>query len=61
MKGAGFFTGSFTIADATLFYPEFWSVARLKQQLPRNLGGHFEMMKSRPAVQQVLEKEGLSL
>jgi glutathione S-transferase len=61
MNGREFFTGSFTIADATLFYPEFWSVSRLKQKLPRSLAAHFEAMKSRRAIQKVLEKEGLIL
>lgn len=49
-----------SIADAALFYLEFWVVERLKQQLPANVAAHYERMRARPAVQKVLKDEGLS-
>jgi glutathione S-transferase len=49
-----------SIADAALFYLEFWIVERLKQQLPPNVAKHYARMKARPAVQKVLKDEGLA-
>lgn len=49
--------GGFSIADAALFYVEFWA-DRLKQQLPANCGAHYGRMRSRPAVRSVLRTEG---
>jgi glutathione S-transferase len=47
------------VADAALFYVEFWA-GRLGVTLPPNLAAHFERMKSRPAVQSALKAEGLA-
>lgn len=50
---------TFSIADAILFYPEYWARARLKQTLPDNLAAHYTAMLSRPSVQEALRQEGL--
>jgi glutathione S-transferase len=52
--------GSFSIADAALFYVEFWA-DKLKMKLPDNCRAHYERMLSRPAVRRVLLEEGYSL
>ena len=50
----------FTVADAALFFVEFWQVKRVKQALPARVQAHFEAMLARPAVQRVLAQEGLA-
>ncbi len=50
--------GQFSIADAALFYIEFWA-GRVKIDLPANLQAHFNRMKARPAVQRTFAAEGL--
>ncbi len=49
-----------SIADAALFYLEFWVAERLKQPMPANVAKHYERMRARPAVQKVLKDEGLA-
>lgn len=51
--------GSYSIADAALFYVEYWAVERVKIALPANCQRHFQTMKARPAVQRALAAEGL--
>lgn len=51
---------SMSIADAALFYLEYWIVERLKQPLPANLDGHYKRMRARPAVAKALADEGLA-
>ena len=51
--------GSYSIADAALFYVEYWAIARVKMALPANCERHFQAMKARPAVQRALAAEGL--
>jgi glutathione S-transferase len=51
--------GGFSIADAALFYVEFWA-DRLKQKMPANCEAHYRCMPARPAVQAVLKAEGLA-
>ncbi|MDE2200443.1 MAG: glutathione S-transferase N-terminal domain-containing protein [Rhodospirillales bacterium] len=58
LAGKDYVTGSFSIADAALFYVEFWWAARLGLPLPANCAAHFARMKARPAVAAVLRKEG---
>jgi glutathione S-transferase len=58
LAGKDYAVGSFSIADAALFYVEFWAVRRLQLPLPANLAAHFERLTSRPTVQRVLEAEG---
>jgi glutathione S-transferase len=50
---------SLSIADAALFYLEFWVAERLKQKLPTHVGAHYARMRARPAVAKALSDEGL--
>lgn len=47
----------FTIADAALFYIEFWA-AKTYIELPLHCRAHYQRMLQRPAVRQVLMEEG---
>jgi glutathione S-transferase len=49
-----------SIADTALFYVEFWGAGRLGMKLPANVAAHYERMKSRPAVQRVMQQEGVA-
>ena len=49
-----------SVADAALFYVEFWGAGRLGMTLPPNVAAHYERMKSRPAVQRVMQQEGVA-
>jgi glutathione S-transferase len=59
IAGKEYAVGKFSIADAALFYVEFWS-KRVGMALPDNCGMHLNHMMARPAVQKVLKDEGLS-
>lgn len=48
-----------SIADAALFYLEFWIAERVKQKLPENCAQHYARMRARPSVQKALADEGL--
>lgn len=50
----------FSIADAALFFVEYWHVRRVGQALPPKLDRHFKAMLERPSVKRVLEQEGLA-
>ena len=50
-------TGKFSIADAALFYTEFWAVYS-NIALPPLCAAHYHTMLSRPAVRRVLLEEG---
>jgi len=50
----------FTIADAALFYVEFWA-DRSDIQMPVACDQHYQTMCTRPIVQQVLAEEGYRL
>jgi glutathione S-transferase len=53
--------GGFSIADAVLFFPEFWAARRASGfALPPALDGHLQRMLARPAVQRALAAEGLA-
>lgn len=52
--------GEYSIADAALFYLEFWAVKFMKIELPAALQTHYERMLARPAVQRVLAQEGFA-
>jgi glutathione S-transferase len=52
-----YLAGSFTVADAVLFYLEFWA-DKTDIELPPNLTAHYRRMLARPAVQRVLREEG---
>jgi glutathione S-transferase len=53
----GYITERFSIADAALFYVEFWA-DKTNIELPENCRRHYQQMLQRPAVQQVLAEEG---
>ena len=58
LEGKEYVIGEFSVADAALFYNEFFAVDRLKMQLPANCRAHYDRMKQRPALQRVLQLEG---
>lgn len=60
LAGREYVSGRFSIADAALFYVEFWG-DKLKLELPENCRAHYQRMLSRPAVQRVLREEGYRL
>lgn len=53
----GYAVGSFSIADAALFYVEFWA-DKTGIALPERCAAHYRLMLTRPAVKQVLMEEG---
>jgi glutathione S-transferase len=59
LEGKEYIVGPFSIADAALFYVEFWAAARLKMELPANCAVHYKRMLARPAVQRMMQQEGL--
>jgi glutathione S-transferase len=59
LAGKEWIAGEYSIADSALFYVEFWGGKRMGMQLPPNLAAHLERMLARPAVQRMLEQEGL--
>jgi glutathione S-transferase len=60
LAGKEYLAGKFSVADAALFYVEFWAAARMKIALPPNCAAHYQRMLARPAVQRVLQQEGLA-
>lgn len=60
LDGKDYVVGPFSIADAALFYVEFWGAARLKMELPANCAAHYKRMLARPAVQRMMQQEGLA-
>jgi glutathione S-transferase len=50
--------GDYSIADAALFYLEYWAANRAKIPMPAAFDAHLDRMLSRPAVQRVLATEG---
>ena len=60
LAGKDHVAGPFSIADAALFYVEFWGAARLKMELPANCAAHYKRMLARPAVQRMMQQEGLN-
>jgi glutathione S-transferase len=57
IAGRDYAVGPFSIADAALFYVEFWA-DKTGMTLPPNCLTHYQRMKTRPAVAQVLAEEG---
>jgi glutathione S-transferase len=57
LAGKEYVAGNFSIADAALFYVEFWA-DKIKIELPENCLAHYQRMLKRPAVQRVLREEG---
>ena len=60
LEGKEYVVGALSVADAALFYIEFWAAARLGMELPPNCAAHYERMRARPAVQRVLQQEGFA-
>ena len=59
LEGKDYAVGKFSIADAAIFYTEFWS-KRVGITLPANCAAHLERMLARPSVQRTLQQEGLA-
>lgn len=57
LAGRQYAVDHFSIADAALFYVEFWA-DRIGVPLPENCQAHYRLMLTRPAVRQVLAEEG---
>ena len=57
LAGREYVVDHFGIADAALFYVEFWA-ERIGIPLPENCAAHYRRMLTRPAVRQVLAEEG---
>jgi len=57
LVGRDYLAGSFSIADAALFYVEFWA-EKLGMTLPEHCAAHYRRMIARPAVHRVLREEG---
>ena len=60
LAGKDYVAGSYSIADTALFYTEFWGAKRMNMKLPPNCEAHLNRMLARPAVQRVLQQEGLA-
>lgn len=60
LAGGDYVVDSFGIADAALFYVEFWA-DKIKLELPPNCLAHYRRMLQRPAVRRVLMEEGYRL
>ena len=60
LAGKDYVVGSFSIADAALFYVEFWA-DKIKLELPPHCLAHYRRMQQRPAVRRVLLEEGYRL
>jgi glutathione S-transferase len=59
LAGKEYVAGAFSVADAALFYVEFWAAGRMGIPLPPNCAAHYQRMLARPAVQKVMQAEGL--
>jgi glutathione S-transferase len=60
LEGRAYITGAFSVADAALFYVEFWAAGRMNMALPKNCAAHYARMLARPAVARVMAQEGLA-
>ncbi len=59
LSAKGYVTETFSIADAALFYVEFWAV-KTNIEMPPACLKHYQMMLNRFSVRQVLVEEGYS-
>ncbi|MEQ1530847.1 MAG: glutathione S-transferase [Methylococcales bacterium] len=57
LPAQGYAVGAFSIADAALFYVEFWA-DKSGIVLPENCLKHYRLLLSRPVVRRVLMEEG---
>ncbi len=60
LSAQGYVIDSFSIADAALFYVEFWA-DKIGILLPENCLRHYRLMLERPVVRRVLMEEGYRL
>ena len=60
LEGKEYIVGTFSVADAVLFYVEFWAASRMNMTLPPNCAAHYARMKAHPAIASVMAKEGLA-
>ncbi len=60
LKDRQYLMGSFSIADAALYYNEYWAVEIAGWSLPKNVQAHYERMKGRPSVQASRKVEGVN-
>lgn len=51
----------YSVADAALFFVEYWATRRSGMTLPPKLDAHLKAMLARPAVQRALTQEGMAL
>ncbi|WP_270937022.1 glutathione S-transferase family protein [Falsiroseomonas oryzae] len=59
--GTWLLPSGYSVADAALFFVEYWAVRRSGMTLPAHLDAHLKAMLARPAVQRALTQEGLAL
>jgi glutathione S-transferase len=59
LAGKDYAVGKFSIADAAIFYVEFWA-KRVGIALPSNCAAHLDRMLARPSVQRTMAAEGLA-
>jgi glutathione S-transferase len=59
LAGKEYAVGAFSIADTAILYVELWA-KRVGITLPPNCAAHVDRMLARPAVQRVMQKEGLA-
>jgi glutathione S-transferase len=57
LEGRSWIAGDFSVADAVMFYVEFWA-DKTGIAMPPNLLAHYRAMLGRPVVSQVLREEG---
>ncbi len=57
--GTWLLPSGYSVADAALFFVEYWATRRSGMKLPPRLDAHLAAMLARPAVQRALAQEGL--
>lgn len=60
LAGKDYLVGDFTIADAALYYVEYWAADVAGWALPANVQAHFDRMKARASVQASRRQEGVA-
>jgi glutathione S-transferase len=58
--GTWLLPSGYSVADAALFFVEYWATRRSGMTLPPRLDAHLKAMLARPAVQRALAQEGLA-
>ena len=60
LGGKEWVAGRYSYADSALFYVEYWAAKRAGIKLPASCAAHYARMTERPAVQRMMEQEGLT-